>query len=531
MKHLISLLIGILFFSCATEWAIAQETYISNKREINEDRFDDLNGDCGILLLSENEDLIINSDYKPTIHADGRREDNLFEYRVIFKASDTRNPKIRVNREGDVYHTEITGIIKPDFLTAYRIVEVAQPIRMDNQSRGNEFIPDAKLIELEFTNNSSDIHDLKICCAPELQAKISSRSKPNDNSINITTVRIPIAEIQKAQIANTEVKEKYDRLFKFLEDNQNDGQDKNEQWAQLDELEVKQKEAEQYYNHLTHIELYGDNTNHLSIDISDMKPKAKRCYAILPLKITEPSTQCEFYMREGKRLFSMRKYKEAKTTFMEAQNSKDCPSNMQFVIAESIQQCDLCIDYALNLNIARKELLKLKEKDAATQKEVEKYVRGGIEYAQKLIENNPCAYYIHLIRNLEKQLINMPLLIHFTTVEWKKTLMEGNYLSDIEIWGYKGTNPLNSTSYVSTKRFHKTVSKQPELFELIGLTDMNGKAEVKFPNRENLPTGFFFCPKNNNDIKVFYESMDDFLKQSNGNDYTKRQRRVKLYKK
>lgn len=531
MKRLICFLIGILSLSCATESTVAQETYISNKREISEDRFDDLNGDCGILLLSEHEDLIINSEYKPVIKLDRQREDNLFEYRVIFKTTETRNPKIRINREGEVYHTEITDMIKPDFLTAYRIIEVALPIRMDNQSRGNEFVPDATLVELEFTNNVNDIQDLQILCAPELKAQISSVIKPNDDNINITTVRIPVQAIQQAKAKVTELQTAYDKLFTYLEETQDDDQDKTEEWNRLDQLEEEQKRAEQHLGILTQVEIFGDNTNHLSIDISDMKPKAKRCYAILPLKIVEPSTECEFLMREGKRLFSMRKYKEAKNTFTEAQNSKDCPSGMKFTIEESIEQCDLCIQYALNLNLARRELLRLKGQTSVSQNDVVKYAKGGIEYAQKLSEHNPCAYYIHLIQNLEQQLASLPLQISFTIVEWKRSLEEGNYLSDIEIWSYKGKKALSPSQYASAKRFLKVIEKQPELFEQIGLTDQSGKTEVEFPNRENLPTGFFFFPKADKEIKIFYESMDDFLKQSQGNDYSKRQRRIKMYKK
>ena len=114
----------ILFLGCTTG-LFAQNDYISNSRLINEDRIDDLNGDRGILLISKHKDLVIypvgieKKDFR--IKVDGKREDGLYEYRVIFNQDATRNPKLEVSREGNVYKTEFTNVIKPDFLIAYLI--------------------------------------------------------------------------------------------------------------------------------------------------------------------------------------------------------------------------------------------------------------------------------------------------------------------------------------------------------------------------------------------------------------------------
>ena len=84
----------VLFFLCGTVVLSAQNDYISNSRIINEDRIDDLNGDCGLLLISKHKDLVINpvaiQKKDVQIKVDGKREDGLYEYRVIIDKDASR---------------------------------------------------------------------------------------------------------------------------------------------------------------------------------------------------------------------------------------------------------------------------------------------------------------------------------------------------------------------------------------------------------------------------------------------------------
>lgn len=103
----------------------AQTQYISNSRLAAEDRFEDLGGDGGILLLSRHKDLVIAlpNVKEKSIRLNGERPDGLYEYCVIVKANETRTPKLEISRRGNVYKTEIVLTIKPDFLMAFQVEE------------------------------------------------------------------------------------------------------------------------------------------------------------------------------------------------------------------------------------------------------------------------------------------------------------------------------------------------------------------------------------------------------------------------
>ena len=518
----------ILFLGCTTG-LFAQNDYISNSRLINEDRIDDLNGDRGILLISKHKDLVIypvgieKKDFR--IKVDGKREDGLYEYRVIFNQDATRNPKLEVSREGNVYKTEFTNVIKPDFLIAYLIEEVTNPIRMDDQTQPSDFVTDAKLAELEFTTS---IKNLQINCPIELQAKIERKNNPSDANIHITSVLIPIAVLEEAKAKMELAQKEYKDWFsKLEEDEEASGQDAN--WDKLEELEQKRDAIEMAYSELTNLEIYADLTNHLSINISDLKGKMKKCYAVLELVKTDTVIVAPYDAKiaEGNRLFGIRKYKEAKEIFILAKNEKGTNATQRKVAQTSINLCDSCIVYDAQAGTALREVIRIR-KEGGTQQEVYKYVNGAINFIQKLYHLNPSVFYSERIDRLERQLEKQPLFIMFTCVEWK-TLQEGNALQALEIWAYKGKQRPLASAYNSARKFQKLTNKQTSDFELIGITNEKGVVELEF-NRAQLPNGLFFRPKDVGKTKIEYKDMQDIMLQTKG-DFTHRQIRMKMYTK
>ena len=518
----------ILFLGCTTS-IFAQNDYISNSRLINEDRIDDLNGDCGILLISKHKDLVIypveveKKDFR--IKVDGKREDGLYEYRVIFNQEATHNPKLEVSREGNVYKTEFTSVIKPDFLIAYLIEEVTNPIRMDDQTQPSDFVTDAKLAELKFTTS---IKNLQINCPIELQAKIERKDNPSDANIHITSVLIPIAVLEEAKAKMELAQKEYKDWFTKLEEDEDAaGQDAN--WNKLEELEQKRDAIEIAYSELTNLEIYADLTNRLSINISDLKGKMKKCYAVLELVKTDTVIVAPYDAKiaEGNRLFGIRKYKEAKEIFILAKNEKGTNATQRKVAQTSINLCDSCIVYDAQAGTALREVIRIR-KEGGTQQEVYKYVNGAINFIQKLYHLNPSVFYSERIDRLERQLEKQPLFIMFTCVEWK-TLQEGNALQALEIWAYKGKQRPLASAYNSARKFQKLTNKQTSDFELIGITNEKGVVELEF-NRAQLPNGLFFRPKDVGKTKIEYKDMQDIMLQTKG-DFTYRQIRMKMYTK
>ena len=524
-----------LFFClvCPAGIQAQNNIYVTGSRSIAEDRIDDLDGACGILLVSSHDDLVISSpqaegenEHLMQVKADGQREDGLYEYRVIFDASVSRNPKLEVHRAGDVYDTEIVAVIKPDFLIAYRVEAVSQPIRMDDVTDANDLLKDETAAELEITTN---IPGLQLVYAPELQAKLTTRVSPADRNVTVTSLVVPLASIIVARKQMEQAQTAYDAWMKQLEQNpQLAGEDKN--WEKLDTLEVRRDAASVYYAELTYVEIFAENSNRLALDISDLLPRVKKAYAVLPLKITEKvfTTQSAALMDEAARLFAQRKYQEAKTVYIQAQQCADLSPKMKTTLESALAQCDSCIVYDQLSGQALKEVLRMKREGNASQQELAKWASATIEYIQMLTNMDPSVFYSKRIEVMEKLLAEQPLYMKFTIVEWK-TLREGNPMPGVEVWAYYGKGRLSLSSYGSERKFHKQIERNIQEYEQLGISDVNGMVEFDF-DRTKLPQGIFFCPPNGSKSKICYRSMEDLRRQSSG-DFMKRQVRLKMFTK
>ena len=148
MKKILLTLFTV-FFSISI---YAQSEYISSSRIIDADRFENLDNNGGLLLLSVHNDLVINvtnANKKVKIENRGKNIEGMYEYYIIIDSEDTRTPKVEVSRRGSVYKTEFVQAVKPDFLIAYRLEEVMNPIRLDNQTRPNDARLNAEEAELD----------------------------------------------------------------------------------------------------------------------------------------------------------------------------------------------------------------------------------------------------------------------------------------------------------------------------------------------------------------------------------------------
>ncbi|WP_455667381.1 hypothetical protein [Phocaeicola sp.] len=518
------LIIWILLTISAILPASAQ-SYISNNRDVNADRMENLDGNNGILILSKHNDLVIsttNTAHEVNVKPYGLNADGLYEYCVIINAADTRTPKIEISRRGSVYKTEIVQSVKPNYLIAYRIEEVANPIHMDEQTKGNDAILDATAAALEFTTT---IKNLKVECSPQLQAKISSHVSSYDKNIIITTVVIPIAILKNAEKTMKNIEKEHHTLDSLLLKSDKTAE---ADWERLDNLADKKTQAENLYTELTNVEIYGEQTNRLSINISDMGPRIKRCYAVLPLTQKVFVTECSAYMSQGGELFSQRKYEEAHTAYVNALKAKDAIEDMKPIIHESVAQCDTCMEYEALSAGALKKIAQMKKDGTATQEEVAKYASAAIEFLQVVNSYNPNEFYTSRIEKLENLLTGMPLNIKFTIVEWK-TLQEGNYMPSVEIWAYSGSTPVSSATFPSDRKFKKEMDKQAHNYRRLSVSDIHGIAEIEL-DRKNLPRGILFHPSNESKAKIEYISMSDLLRKSKGT-YMKRQFRLKMYSK
>lgn len=505
---------------------VGQSEYISNSRDMDSDCIENLDGRYGLLLLSHNKSLVINitNASRPfeIIRPKSVNANGLYEYRVIMDIDDTHNPKVEVNRMSDLYKTEFVANLKPDFLVAYQILEVEDPIRMEDQTQSNDAILDATKAELELTTN---IKKLTVKCNPNLKADVKTSVSKADATVNIISVVFPIAELQAAKKEMSEAQSEYDRLTALIEEDKATDTD----FDLHDAAEKSCEAAAKKLNELSIVTIYSDNTNKLSVDISNLGPRSKKCYIVLPVEIRKEVfvTEANAYVTEGGRLFEQRKYADARVAYVNAINAKDIDLNMKPTVSNYIALCDTCVLYEKYAAAALGKILEMKENNTATQQQVAKYAAAAMEFLDIVNTYNPDDFYTTRISQLNEMLEDMPLNITFTTVEWR-TFSEGPAIPDVEVWAYYGDGVVPPSSFATPRKFKKTINKNAGAYKQEGLSDSAGKIQVQI-DRKNLPAGFVFCPTTDKDIKAVYLSLDELMRRAEGT-YLEKQFRLKMYK-
>jgi hypothetical protein len=511
----------------------AQSAYISSSPYDKENTIGDLDGAGGVLVLSQRNDLVItvvNASHA-RISAPEKRKDGLYEYEVIVDPSETREPKIEVNRRGDVNKTDFTVLTKPDFFYAYLVSEVQKPIRLENQTAPNDGIMDAKLAQVEF---HTTISNLKIECSELIKsgAKLESERKKGDNSITVYSITIPVQIFDDARQKLAGVKQEHEALRKRIVDDPNGAKKASDKdWERLDQLEADENAAAEELASLTSISVFAEGTNLLPLDISNLGPRSKMVFGVLALKVVEKvhASVCAGFMEEGGRLFALREYDNARRAFSSALEAKDTPIELVPTIKTSIAQCDSCSLYE---KLALSALTKMKGQQKggeANQAEVVKYATAASEFLSILNRYNPNEFYSSRIEKLNIIIESQPLTIKFTMVEWRNDFSgfgEGRPLGNVEVWAYYGDNPPAPLDYRDDKRFKKLVSDSNYRQE--GESNEQGMLDLEF-NRKKLPAGLLFRPVGYGKlIQIYYKDMQNIMRQSQGT-YTKRQYRLKMY--
>ena len=519
------LLLTLLAVMCLLPVA-AQSEYISHSRDMDADCLGELDGDYGILLLSQNKNLVINvaNASKPfrVDRPQGANADGLYEYKVVIDAADTHQPKVEVGRMSDLYKSEFVANPKPDYFVAYRILEVADPIRMEDQTHGNDAILDATKAGLELTTT---INGLKVICNPQLDAEVKTAVSKVDATVSIITVTFPVAKLQDAKAELADAQAEYERLTALIESDRATDAD----FDRHDEAGVRLEKAKSTLNELAGVVIYSDNTNRLSVDISELGPRAKKCYIVMPVEIRKEVfvTEANAFVNEGGRLFGQRKYADARAAYVNAINAKDVELNMKPTISNYIALCDTCQRYEKYAAAALGKIVEMKKNNTATQQQVARYAAAAMEFLSVVNTYNPDELYTTRIGQLDKLLEGMPLNITFTTVEWR-TFSEGAPIPDVEVWAYYGEGAVLPSAYATPRKFRKTINRNAGAYKQEGLSDEQGKIQVQL-DRKNLPVGFVFCPTADKDIKAVYLSLDELMRRAAGT-YLEKQFRLKMYK-
>jgi hypothetical protein len=522
---------SIIFLLSMTYAAIAQSNFISSRPYEEADRLESLGGKRGILILSKRSDLVITVTNAPEVQAKAaqRRPDGLFEYELVIDAENPRQPKVEVNRRGDVDRVDWVVVPKADYFMAYLIEETAKPIRLEDQTAGNSAILDASLCEVEF---QTTISDLIVDCQELVDkgATIKRESKRGDSSIQIIRVIIPVDIIEKAKKDFEACSQAHQALYDQLTKKSDVP---TSEWERLDVLDEQKTKAEETYRSLTQLNVYATGTNQLPVDISGLRPRSKMVYGVLLRTIIEEKhvSKCAGFMAEGGRQFALRKYTEARQSFLNALRSSDTPQDMYASIRNTVAQCDSCIKYEQLTLRALKRITELKNEGTVAQTDILNYYGAAADFMRIVEKYNPCEYYAKNIKTLETFIESMPLAMKFTVTRWvvdRVSAMEGGTFPGIELWGYYGGTAPRLNDYSSDRKFRRLASANSGEYRLLGTSDAKGIINMEL-DRKSLPTGFFFRPSTDNTrTQIVYKDMKEVMAQSVG-EYNKRQFRMKMY--
>lgn len=518
----IRIVVWIVSLVCNLLPLYAQTGYITSYRETKEDRTEaDLNGNCGLLIISPQNDLDINITNvvdHPDIRRKGPRPDGLFEYYVVVNENTPIVLSVIAAQRGSVFRTKFTARVNPDRFTAHRVEvnENAIEYKEEGEFVGPEMNPDEGI--LEFTTK---ISNLQVDFPPELKARITRTNKETDRSVTIIRVFIPLNTIKDAKTAAEEAEKAYNEANQKLTDKST-----VEEFDNVDLLEIKAKQANEYYDRLSFVEIYGDGTNRLPINITNLEGRKTRPYAVVPLIIEKYQTEYNGFMNEGRNLWQSRKYADAKVAYENALKAKDAPSDMLELTRKNIADCDTCILYDKRAATAIQLIMEMKKEGNATQSKVAQYAFAAIECMELLNRYCPSEIYEERIEIMRKLVDGLPLNLSFTIVEWKKTLEEGDYMEGVEIWEYEGNSKLSSTSFPNDRAFNKMTDKENIHFRLLAITDKQGVASISL-DRKKLPANLIFRPKEGRKSKIKVMNLEELIHLAGG-DYKEQRLRLKM---
>ena len=171
-------------------------------------------------------------------------------------------------------------------------------------------------------------------------------------------------------------------------------------------------------NSLLAIDVSGPETNHLSIDVSELLPRVKMRYGVLQLRtvVREHVSKCAGFLEEGSRLYALRNYDDARRAFAQALTAKDAPNSLKPTIQANIDDCDSCSLYTRYTTASLTKLKRLKEAGNVSQADVAEYYSAAVEYLKVLDKYNPCEYYAKSITALETFIKDMPFTLRFNVV-------------------------------------------------------------------------------------------------------------------
>ena len=503
----------------------AQSQYVSCERTEEQDRIDDA-GRSGILVISKRSDLVVtvlNSD-KAKSKLLGCDRSNNYLYEIIVDPNECKIPKIEVSKRGDINRSRFTVNLKPSVLQAYSVVEVEKPIALDEQNF-YEPILSMDSTAVEFVSSYSD---LQCRVSPDLHASVIRTKKQNDDKVYVTLVTIPMASIRivKDQIKMLSEKcQGYEKLFENY--NGKDRQKKLDDW---DRCDAELKELDEKWQVMKNIVVYGSNTNRLSVSVENLIPDKKTTYGILSVK-PEVVTEAGSLMSEAARLFEMRRYEDAKRTFMNVKNAKDFREDLTPVINANIDDCDSCIVYTMYANGMFRKYVEWKKQGATiTQKQLVDCANGALEMFKYLSYRNPCDYYTKGIEKLKQEIDKVPFDLRFTVVKWQNDysgFQETGPMENVEVWAYYG-RPDYAMSHIKKDGELTNKIRKSDDFSLVGTSDSDGIVDLHL-KRTELPKGFFFRPVGyQKRAKVKFIDMSNVMAQSQG-DYTMRQFRLRMY--
>lgn len=340
MKKYIVLLSVLLLFCGVSAQEEGPSMYADYDASLN--RSESMNGYGGIIVVSSFDDLAIQVTSGNNVDdnlAPSKRSDGQYEYLIPINLEKGSEAHFIINRRGSTTRAEFSEKrLRSDCLLGYRVKSIANPIRLSYQPNVGDMYPSATegLVEI-----STAFEKLNIQVPNTLPFEVMSGKQENDESINVYKIIVPVGKI-------AELNKEYERKSREFEVLDNAlieaGNTDDPRWGELDKLEAEVAELKASIASVQQIDVSAEESNLLSIDISQMGPRSKMVVAVVPLVQTivkkEYKNPYDDYMAQAQNAYDLRKYGTAKNLYLQASQTEGITS----LQSKTAQECASMMD-------------------------------------------------------------------------------------------------------------------------------------------------------------------------------------------
>ena len=355
---------------------------------MNIERDENLGGLGGLLVYSPHADIVVG--VKPSICTaqigGAVKKDGIYEYKIKVDISQVNDVTFTFSRKGSALQTELKRKLKKDHWSSCRVEEVANPIHCVDQTGRNFFSGKDGVAIVEF---SSPISDLTVKPSDNLKCTVTKQPSATDASVTIIRVNIDGEALKKAKDEALIVAKEFSDLDSLLTLTDYKGTD--DDWNRDEKLKEKSDQLTSLLEEMCVIQVFAPGSDVLYIDISDLGPKERRAFAVVPLHESYESllANARKFLKEYSSHTESSYYDAARTAYDKVLEHADCPVDQREALRCERDTMASIRKYTYFVEETDRRAKKAEVEQGFESDEVFKNLSGEYKFINRLIAYHP----------------------------------------------------------------------------------------------------------------------------------------------